>query len=199
MIGTSIAGRADMRIRIIATLVGVAVALPACMPSSTYMPRDSRRLVIIYKHGQPFYRRDGREWRASPGLLHDHLEDAVGDDPEARELAAKANAKRRSGLDYLLLGTAGLIAGEVMLLVAVGKHDKDPTYRPSDTYLGVSIGAMVVGLYGYGAAFDDMSQVPILTMDAINKYNDDVDTTQAAPFPPPPRNVRPPIDTTPPQ
>ncbi len=150
-----------------------AVALAACLAaacSTAYVPRPGRRLSVVMTGGQLAYQRDGRV--IPHGFLGGGLIESVSGVPAA-EGAARTYRRRVAAGGLMLVG--GLVCSFVALGVAFERSADEESGPP----LAVSGGCLLAGLTG-GIVLGSAAPYQ---WDAINLYNDAVETAVPLPAP----------------
>jgi hypothetical protein len=164
-------------------LVLVALLAPSSLGcASTYVPRPGPHVALVQDGGTISYVRDGQKYEG--GIFGGDIEEAVSGSPRAEAYARDYKSGMTTGFVMTLIGSVGLVGGAAFL---GGDEARSSTWdSTATTALIVMLSGLVVELVGAGIAARAQTHL----YDAVNVYNDDVDTgrVRAAPaeFAPPP-------------
>lgn len=181
-----------VRARALALVVLLAPTSLGC--ASSYVPRPGPHVALVQDGGTISYVRDGVKYDG--GIFGGDIDEAVSGSPRAEEYAREYKSGMTTGFVMTMIGSVGLIGGASLL----GAEEAQTSNWDSTatTALIVMLSGIVVELVGAGIAARAQTHL----YDAVNVYNDDVDTgrLRAAPpgFGPPPPPVAPASPALPP-
>jgi hypothetical protein len=175
--------------------VGLIAALGCEACTSDYLPRPGPRLSMVQESGSLVYVRDGK--KIEGGFLGGGIEDAVQGVPQAEAYAHQYKSGMVTGFALTLVGVAGIIGG---LTLTTTEASSQPN-QSSNNSSAVLPGLLVMGA---GAIVEIIGTIVMSSaqphlFDAVNAYNDGVESRGGAPAPAPVPTVvqSPPVVTTP--
>ena len=178
-------------------LVLVTLLAPASLGcASEYVPRPGPHVALVQDGGTISYVREGVKYEG--GIFGGDIEEAVSGSQRAQEYAREYKTGMTTGFVLTMIGALGAVGGAVWLGDAASQTPVSDSGMTSATI--VLISGIVVELVGAGIAARAQTHL----YDAVNVYNDDVDTgrVRAGPNvygpPPPPPAVAPPSPALPP-
>jgi hypothetical protein len=158
-----------MRSPVSSIAAGVLLATTGC--STHYVPQSRGRISVVTDPSMGLYK-DGRTYRA--GLLGGDVDEAVAGNRRASEEAAAFQTDQTIGTVFTFGGLAFVVGGAAVL---IGDLPTSNQSKALPTSLGLMLGGLVVEMVGLGFS---MAAQPHL-WDAVNIYNDGVDTMPRPP------------------
>jgi hypothetical protein len=152
-------------------LVALPLSTTAC--SMTYRPADGPRASLVMKDGKPAVIKEGREYEV--GFLGGGLEDALGNDPAARQQAEDFHDGMVSGFVEAMGGGLGLVAGVSLVSADAAKCVDAQPRCDSQPLLTAGLISLGAGLVLYTVGLVTMLRAQPHMYDAINVYNDHVE------------------------
>jgi hypothetical protein len=164
-------------------VVLVALLAPTSLGcASSYVPRPGPHVALVQDGGTISYVREGTKYDG--GIFGGDIDEAVSGSPRAEEYARQYKSGMTTGFIMTMVGALGAIGGAVWMGDAASQTPVSNSAMTSATIVLVS--GIVVELIGAGIAARAQTHL----FDAVNAYNDDVDTgrVRAAPqvYGPPP-------------
>ena len=164
-------------------LVLVTLLAPTSLGcASSYVPRPGPHVALVQDGGTISYVREGVKYDG--GIFGGDIEEAVSGSQRAEEYAHEYKTGMTTGFIMTMVGALGAIGGAVWMGDAASQTPVSNSGMTSATI--VLISGIVVELVGAGIAARAQTHL----FDAVNSYNDDVDTgrVRAAPevYGPPP-------------
>ena len=158
-----------MNLRRAISAVGVGTfALSGC--STSYAPRPHPRVALVMQGGTPVYIREGRVYPG--GGFGGDLHEAVQGNAEAESYAKSYRTSMIAGVTTALAGVASAIGGGILYVASSSRPDNER--NGAQEAIGGTLALGGVAAYVTGMVLM-MNAQPHL-WDAINAYNDGVDT-----------------------
>jgi hypothetical protein len=195
MLGLPIAEVTVPHVRARALVLVVLLAPTSLGCASSYVPRPGPHVALVQDGGTISYVRDGVKYDG--GIFGGDIDQAVSGSPRAEEYASQYKNGMTTGFVLTMIGSVGLIGGASLL---GAEEAQTPSWdSTTTTAMIVMLSGLVVELVGAGIAARAQTHL----YDAVNVYNDDVDTgwLRAAPpgfAPPAPPPVAPASPALPP-
>jgi hypothetical protein len=163
-----------VRARAFALVVLLAPTSLGC--ASSYVPRPGPHVALVQDGGTISYVREGVKYDG--GIFGGDIEQAVSGSERAEGYARDYKSGMTTGFVMTMIGSVGLIGGAGLLGAEEARTSTwDST---ATTALVVMLSGLVVELVGAGIAARAQTHL----YDAVNAYNDDVDTGQVRAGPP---------------
>lgn len=156
-----------------ALAAALVLATTAC--STHYVPQSNGRISVVMDPGMAFYK-DGKTYH--PGLFGGDVDEAVAGNAKAVDEAISYQNDQTIGFACTLAGLAAILAGGAVLGADYPTDGQAKGLPPS---LGLLIGGIVAEVIGLGFTMSAQTHL----WDAINIYNDGVNTGPRAPVPQP--------------
>ena len=170
----------SVRARAVALVALLAPTSLGC--ASSYVPRPGPHVALVQDGGTISYVREGVKYDG--GIFGGDIDEAVRGSRQAEEYAHEYKTGMTTGFIMTMVGALGAIGGAVWMGDAASQTPVSNSGMTSATI--VLISGIVVELVGAGIAARAQTHL----FDAVNAYNDDVDTgrVRAAPevYGPPP-------------
>ncbi len=166
------------RMRTIALVTAAIIGVTGCY-SSSYVPRDRRKVYKVMRDGRQGYVRDG-QFRAETGFGGGLVESVHGN-PGATQAAETFRSRSIGGFAMLMGGSVCLPTVMVYSLARAYENDtRDERGIRSHAYIaaGCALLMIVGGVY--------LASGMPHQFDAMNIYNDAVDAVPPVQWPPPP-------------
>jgi len=163
----------SVRTRAVVLLALLAPTSLGC--ASSYVPRPGPHVALAQDGGTISYVREGVKYDG--GIFGGDIEEAVSGSQRAEEYAHEYKTGMTTGFIMTMVGALGAIGGAVWMGDAASQTPVSNSGMTSATI--VLISGIVVELVGAGIAARAQAHL----FDAVNAYNDDVDTgrVRAAP------------------
>ncbi len=158
-------------------VVLVALLAPTSLGcASSYVPRPGPHVALVQDGGTISYVREGVKYDG--GIFGGDIEEAVSGSPRAETYAREYKTGMTTGFVLTMVGALGFVGGAGLL----GGEEAQTTNWDSTatTALVVMLSGLVVELVGAGIAARAQTHL----YDAVNVYNDDVDTGRLRAAPP---------------
>jgi hypothetical protein len=162
-----------MRTALLAFASAALLAATAC--STHYTPRAPGRISVVMDPGMGLYK-DGKTYRT--GMFGGNVDEAVAGNPRAEEEVATYQSNQAVGALCTFAGLAAVLASAVVLGSSPPTSNQANNLAPA---AGLLVGGLVVDIVGAG--FTTAAQTHL--WDAINIYNDGVDSRTPGPIAPP--------------
>jgi hypothetical protein len=157
-----------VRARAFALVVLLAPTSLGC--ASSYVPRPGPHVALVQDGGTISYVREGVKYDG--GIFGGDIDQAVSGSERAEGYAREYKSGMTTGFVMTMIGSVGLIGGAGLLGAEEARTSAwDST---ATTALVVMLSGLVVELVGAGIAARAQTHL----YDAVNAYNDDVDTGQ---------------------
>jgi hypothetical protein len=124
--------------------------------------------------GSPAYVRDGITFEGGP--FGGDIEEAVQGNPDAEDAARSFKARLIGGFCGVLGGTASFIGGTALAVDGTSRHT-----QAGDSQATMGAAFMLGGLAAYFVGVAFIASAPPKLYDAVNIYNDGVDTRSLPP------------------
>lgn len=154
-------------------LAALLLAATAC--STHYVPQSNGRISVVMDPGVALYK-DGKTYH--PGLFGGDVDEAVAGNARAVDEAITYQNDQTIGFACTLTGLAAILAGGVVLGADYPTAGQTNGLPPS---LGLALGGIVAAAIGLGFTMSAQTHL----WDAINIYNDGLNTGPHAPVAPP--------------
>lgn len=175
----------SVRARAVVLVTQLAPTSLGC--ASSYVPRPGPHVALVQDGGTISYVREGVKYDG--GIFGGDIEEAVSGSPRAEEYARAYKTGMTTGFVLTMLGALGAVGGAVYMGDAASQTPISNSGVTTGTI--VLISGIVVELVGAGIAARAQTHL----YDAVNVYNDEVDSgrLRAAPSPygPPPPGAPP--------
>jgi hypothetical protein len=158
-------------------VVLVALLAPTSLGcASSYVPRPGPHVALVQDGGTISYVREGVKYDG--GIFGGDIEEAVSGSQRAEEYAREYKNGMTTGFVLTMIGSVGLVGGAGLLGAEEARTSAwDST---ATTAMIVMLSGLVVELVGAGIAARAQTHL----YDAVNVYNDDVDTGRLRAGPP---------------
>jgi hypothetical protein len=163
-----------VRARALALVALLAPSSLGC--ASSYVPRRGPHVALVQDGGTISYVREGVKYDG--GIFGGDIDQAVSGSPRAEEYASEYKTGMTTGFVLTMVGAVGLAGGAGLLGAEEARTSTwDST---ATTAVIVMLSGLVVELVGAGIAARAQTHL----YDAVNVYNDDVDTGRIQAGPP---------------
>lgn len=156
----------QVRARAVAVLALLAPTSLGC--ASEYVPRPGPHVALVQDGGTISYVRQGQKYDG--GIFGGDIEEAVSGSPRAEAYAREYKTGMTTGFIMTMVGALGAVGGAVYLGDAESQTPVSSSAATTATV--VMLSGLVVELVGAGIAARAQTHL----YDAVNVYNDDVDT-----------------------
>jgi hypothetical protein len=163
-----------VRARALALVALLAPTSLGC--ASSYVPRPGPHVALVQDGGTISYVREGVKYDG--GIFGGDIDEAVSGSPRAEEYAREYKTGMTTGFITTMIGALGAVGGAVWMGDAASQTPISNSGVTSATI--VLISGIVVELIGAGIAARAQTHL----YDAVNVYNDDVDSGRLRAAPP---------------